>query len=70
MNTWAKKERWDKDTRELMMQHREESSTHAAYDRDEAMVEDRREIVNGYEKYAFSIVRGKGKVVPIRKKAS
>jgi integrase len=70
MNTWAKKERWDKDTRELMMQHLEESSTHAAYDRDEAMVEDRREIVNGYEKYAFSKVRGKGKVVPTRKKAS
>jgi integrase len=55
MNNWAKKARWSKDTRELMMQHLEESSTHAAYD-NEQMIDDRREIVTGYEEYAFSMV--------------
>ena len=67
MNNWAKKARWSKDTRELMMQHLEEGSTHAAYD-NEQMIDDRREIVEGYEEYAFSMVTS-NKVVPIKKKA-
>ncbi|MFP6840177.1 MAG: integrase arm-type DNA-binding domain-containing protein [Pseudohongiellaceae bacterium] len=70
MNGWAKKNKYDFDTRELMMQHLAESRTHAAYDRGNAMLEERREIVNGYEQYAFSMVTGKDKVVPIRREAS
>lgn len=69
MNGWAKVNKFDKDTRELMMQHLQESSTHAAYDRGNAMLEERREIVNGYEDYAFSMVAS-NKVVPLKQRAS
>jgi len=69
MNGWAKDNKYDFDTRELMLQHLDESSTHAAYDRGNAMLKDRREIVNGYEQYAFSMVTS-NKVVPLGRRAS
>ena len=69
MNGWAKANKYDFDTRDLMLQHLQESTTHAAYDRGNAMLEERREIVNGYEEYAFSMVTS-NKVVPLKRKAS
>jgi hypothetical protein len=51
-----------------MMQHLEESSTHAAYD-NEQMIDDRREIVEGYEEYAFSMVTSSN-VALIKRKVS
>ena len=69
MNGWAKANQYDFDTRDLMLQHLQESTTHAAYDRGNAMLEERRAIVNGYEEYAFSMVTS-NKVVPLERKAS
>lgn len=69
MNGWAKANKYDFDTRDLMLQHLQESTTHAAYDRGNAMLEERREIVNGYEEYAFSMVAS-NKVVPLKQRAS
>ena len=71
IRNWAKhQERWDRDTLELLLQHCEESSTKARYD-DEQMIHARRDMVNGYEKWAFSAINDKGnKVVPIRKGTS
>ena len=69
MNGWAKANKYDFDTRDLMLQHLQESTTHAAYDRGNAMLEERREIVNGYEEYAFSMVTS-SKVVPFKGQAS
>jgi integrase len=69
MNGWAKENRYDFDTRELMMQHLDESSTHAAYDRGNALLEDRRSLIEGFEQFAFSRVTS-DKVVTMKRSAS
>ena len=69
INGWAKENRYDFDIRELMMQHLDESSTHAAYDRGNALLEDRRLLIEGFERFAFSRVTSNN-VVTIKRSAS
>ena len=61
--------KYDFDTRDLTLQHLQKRTTYVAYDRDNAMFAERKELVDRYEEYAFSMVTC-NKVIPFKGQAS
>ena len=48
--------KYDFETRDLTLQHLQKKTTYVAYVRDNAMLQERKELVDRYEEYAFSMI--------------